>query len=629
MRKLYFGVVLLVLLLVAVVSFWGHQAERTGHEGSTAVSHSSTQSSTVLNKYNSSNASRGQNTSKQPRNATTVIYASSLPLVNASTTNWRELLSSFENKTALLANVTVTFNLLYNGTFNATKRIVLRGNGTTTRVLILEGNYIKVRTLTVTKGKLLNATRVSLGDNGTGIVIDIAMVGGTAEFAVNYTGTVSDPGITWVSNYFQHGVNAVDTELVPTYFLVDGIPTNHAVESLVINLPDELSGSTGMAMDLRSRNTFNLSKNGSTRLIFTFSGSRLPLPFVAIGQYRVLHDEFSVGGREIKASFYVPKIYPSSYEDLLVNTTENIVRTYSHWYGEYPYDSLNIVLTQNFLYHGINLFHGNIFITYSEYLARADYPIDFQVLAHELAHTWYGDYSLGSSLMSESFATYSQITYMGIFFHVHPEVALMFYNTKDYLEWLNSWEKYVVKYSSLPITLAQTYGEWISDINEREAIMYFKGAFVLRSLQFTLGNETFHAGMRRVFETCHSSNCTLSTVLRIFDDVSGRNLTWFYSEWFNSTSLPNYTVRNLGLLKTGDGYTLNFTIDDGSGFKMPLQVEVVTANGSITKTVWVNGTTRVSLKLKEKPEKIILDPNEWIANFNRVETVNGVRVVVN
>ncbi|WP_257789295.1 hypothetical protein [Thermococcus gorgonarius] len=43
----------------------------------------------------------------------------------------------------------------------------------------------------------------------------------------------------------------------------------------------------------------------------------------------------------------------------------------------------------------------------------------------------------------------------------------------------------------------------------------------------------------------------------------------------------------------------------------------------------MNGTARVSIELPEKPVKIVIDPNEVMANVNREFEVNGIKVKVN
>lgn len=49
-----------------------------------------------------------------------------------------------------------------------------------------------------------------------------------------------------------------------------------------------------------------------------------------------------------------------------------------------------------------------------------------------------------------------------------------------------------------------------------------KGAFVFRSLQFVLGNETFFEGLRELLRVCHYKECNLTDVQDVFENTSKR-----------------------------------------------------------------------------------------------------------
>ncbi len=69
-------------------------------------------------------------------------------------------------------------------------------------------------------------------------------------------------------------------------------------------------------------------------------------------------------------------------------------------------------------------------------------------------------------------------------------------------------------------------------------------------------------------------------------------------------------------------------LSDKNNFKIPLEIEVITQNEKLIKKVWVDGKAEVEFKLKEKPMKIILDPNEWMMNKNKEYGVNEIEVKV-
>ena len=63
---------------------------------------------------------------------------------------------------------------------------------------------------------------------------------------------------------------------------------------------------------------------------------------------------------------------------------------------------------------------------------------------------------------------------------------------------------------------------------------------------------------------------------------------------------------------------------------MPVPVRVYLEDGSSKDyRIWVNSTATVNLELPEKPVKIVIDPNEIMANVNRKFEVDGIQVEVN
>ncbi|WP_457753705.1 M1 family aminopeptidase [Thermococcus sp.] len=229
---------------------------------------------------------------------------------------------------------------------------------------------------------------------------------------------------------------------------------------------------------------------------------------------------------------------------------------------------------------------------------------------HELAHLWFGDYA-DFGRINESLATFMNL-YVEAKGGGNLEIS----------------EERALKYINYSKTLAEVYREGISNPQVREGVVYYKGAFVFRSLQFVLGNETFFEGLRELLRECHGKECNLTEVQNVFENVSGQDLDWFFKEWFYTAKVPDYEVKNLSLEEKGGRYTLSFEIADKSNFTMPLEVEVKTPTKSFIKKVWVNGTARVEFELDEKPTEIILDPNEWMVNENKKYNVKGIEIIV-
>jgi len=286
-------------------------------------------------------------------------------------------------------------------------------------------------------------------------------------------------------------------------------------------------------------------------------------------------------------------------KDVLASASK-ILRSYSKLLGNYPYSTLQILYLESLNTNAGFEFPRGIVLIHP-------HRNETLLLAHEIAHVWFGDYA-SFGRMDETLASYLALTYEGF-------------------PWaINSTEHSPIVDSAY--TLEQVYRESLNNPHV-EGIIYYKGASVFRSLQFVLGNETFFRCIRELLRVCHNRReCSLTDVQDVFENVSGQKLNWFFNEWFYTTKVPNYYVKNLSLKSLGKKYVLSFEIVDENSFKMPLEIEVVTAKGNVIRRIWVQGRSRVSFELDEKPEAIVLDPNEWILNRNRDYTEKGIKIRV-
>jgi len=73
------------------------------------------------------------------------------------------------------------------------------------------------------------------------------------------------------------------------------------------------------------------------------------------------------------------------------------------------------------------------------------------------------------------------------------------------------------------------------------ATVYEKGSEVVRMIRTILGADTFRKGMDLYFERHDGQAATIEDFLRVFEDVSGRDLQQF-ALWYHQAGTPNLTV---------------------------------------------------------------------------------------
>ncbi len=150
--------------------------------------------------------------------------------------------------------------------------------------------------------------------------------------------------------------------------------------------------------------------------------------------------------------------------------------------------------------------------------------------------------------------------------------------------------------------------------------MYSKGMYVLHTLRYYLGDETFRVVLRRwaypdpdMEKVTDGGQCRFATTdefLQIAEQVSGKKLDWFWEVYFRQASLPilKVEIKNNTLL-------LEWQIENNVNF--PLPVEVIVGD-EIIKVAMPGGRGYVNIPEGIEP---VIDPEKWITMAG-VETIN-------
>ncbi len=535
----------------------------------------------------------------------------------------RQDLDALANQSSIEVHNQIEMEIFENYTFKATNVIRLKnfGEKNIAVVPVLYSPAIRFTSITIENAKLLNASILLIyGEDENILLLKIKIPKNKrALIQFEYAGDISTllGGQTLIGSLFAKYKSPDEIEMPPEVLLPE-ILNEISETEIILDLPHSWGNWTGIILNLDNSKILEPTDQNNGKLIFTSKG--FLVPFIILGDFNIM--SYKVENVDMK--MYFPRCIYKEVSSRYRNIVSDIIRTFSSWYIPYPYRNLTIIFSSNIMrMSGINRNgSGIILIT-----ANATPSL----LAHEISHSWFGGYA-GFGTIDESLATYSEMSYMIRFYNKHPEELEKYarYNLTTIQKVLNFVEQRVLKYNNdYPKPLSQVYRAWISNSTIRNAIMYNKGAFVFRSLQFVLGNETFFEGLRELLWECHNKECNLTDVQNVFEKVSGQNLDWFFREWFYTAKVPDYEVENLSLEKKDGKYLLTFEIIDKNNFTMPLEVKVKTLTESFIKKIRVNGTARVEFKLDEKPTKIILDPNEWMANNNKEEKIREIGILVN
>ena len=244
---------------------------------------------------------------------------------------------------------------------------------------------------------------------------------------------------------------------------------------------------------------------------------------------------------------------------------------------------------------------------------------DSWIVAHELAHQWYGDMITCKDWhhiwLNEGFATYSEAVY------VEAKNGKSAYNS------------YVMNEMNQAKNAVGTI--WVQDISSVAQIFdwyrtYKKAGVVLHMLRGIVGDSTFFDIMRTYSADPSVSYgvATTEDFQAIAESVYGQSLNYFFQEWIYGENYPKYTVGWNKALLGGDLYRMNINItqnvnNNPAYYTMPVQIKVNTSLGDTIVTLFNNAQYQnFQFQVIGNPTSIVFDPGNWI-----LKTLQGVTEV--
>ncbi|HEV8515814.1 MAG TPA: M1 family metallopeptidase [Cyclobacteriaceae bacterium] len=138
------------------------------------------------------------------------------------------------------------------------------------------------------------------------------------------------------------------------------------------------------------------------------------------------------------------------------------------------------------------------------------------------------------------------------------------------------------------------------------------GYFAMKDL---LGDELFKKCLHAYMDRWHGKHPTPWDFFYTFNNVSGKNLNWFWNRWFFETNYIDLSISNIK--QSGSGFTAN--IDNIGGMPAPFDLVTTFADGSTerfhqTPAVWQTDVkkTSITIKTKKKIKSVSIDGGIWM-----------------
>lgn len=345
---------------------------------------------------------------------------------------------------------------------------------------------------------------------------------------------------------------------------------------------------------------------------FTYAQKR-PVYFycAAAAPYETREAEYTstVGGRQTRPlRVHLFKKTSPDYFDGYLKALPPILQFYEEWFGEFPFAKLSIAQV-NFFPGGLGT--PGLILIGDKAFDKPGIPAAF--LAHEVAHTWFGN-ELTLDLSEDSI----------------PWLSEGFANYLDamYLEHRDGHDAFVRHMRQL----AENYYTAVSTVEDKpikgtllgdpmySSLAYDKGAFVLHALRGLLGSEKFRKLLRDYVAEHQLQVVTIADFQTAAERSYGAPLDWFFQQWLTRTGIPRYRVNVASPAGEANGqFQTTVEIEQlGDAYALPLDIEAETATGRERQRFDVkDAVTTVTMTTKAAPTKVMLDPEYWILKHPR------------
>jgi hypothetical protein len=244
--------------------------------------------------------------------------------------------------------------------------------------------------------------------------------------------------------------------------------------------------------------------------------------------------------------------------------------------------------------------------------------VNYRLLANTIAHQWWGvsvsPASKDDWWISDGFSRYSEARYVE---SAAGETGLE--------EMVKDMSVGALAYDSVPLSSAAKL-DYFSP--EFQSLVTDKGAMILHMLRWVVGENKFLKIMRDFATQYAGKSATTDDFRQLSEKVYGEQLTWFYSQWMDSTSAPEfkakYTVYRLGNNK---GFRIVGAVaQDLDLFRMPINLRVDTDGRTEEKRIEVVGTdSPFSVETFGRPRRISIDPeNRVLTNSKDIKLRSSI-----
>ncbi len=382
-----------------------------------------------------------------------------------------------------------------------------------------------------------------------------------------------------------------ETESSSAWFPTIDKPNQKTTQEIYMTVPDKyVTLSNGVLKDSQKEanglrtDHWVMDKRHSTYLFF-----------MGVGEYAIVRDKW----KNIPVDYYIEKEYEPYAKQIYGNTPEMIEFFSKKMNYDYPWVKYAQISGREYVSGAMEnttaTLHG------SDILQKPGQLIDENkwedTIAHELFHHWFGDLVTAESwsnlTVNESFANYSEYLWNEYKYgkdqadyHLMSDVNMYIHKSSDF-------KKNLVRFN------------YDSREDVFDLVTYQKGGGILHMLRNYLGDEAFFAGMSDYLKTYEYQNAEAHQLRLSFEKVSGKDLNWFFNQWYFGSGNPKITYSST-FEPVKKQVTVTVSQTQELPFEFPLAIDVYDNGKPKRYHVWVNAEDKntFSFDVSKNPDLI-------------------------
>ncbi len=363
-----------------------------------------------------------------------------------------------------------------------------------------------------------------------------------------------------------------ETEANSAWFPTIDSPNQKTSQEIYITVPNQYK-------TLSNGELVSQTNAGTNRTDYwKFDQKHAPyLAFMGIGEFEIIKDFY----KNIPVNYYVEKEYAPYAKDIFGLTPEMIGFFADKLGVAYPWNKYSQIVVRDYVSGAMEnttaVVHGEQ--AYQKPGQLIDHNVQENTIAHEIFHHWFGNLvtteSWSNLTLNESFANYGEYLWRA-YKYGKVDAEMHYYEQVEAYKNGQNEGKSLVRFN------------YDDKEDMFDLVSYNKGGAILHMLRNYLGDTAFFKGLKTYLTTYQYKTAEVHQLRLIFEELTGKDLNWFFNQWFFGANHPNIEISYdyNTLQKT---VTVNIIQLQAETFQFPFAIDVFEGSKRTRHHVFVDG----------------------------------------